>query len=127
MRSAKRVSSPYAPPCTMASTNTDDAHTMSATTEQKIASGWLAAIDTTTDNGTTMRTMVRDIGDGTSSEAKTPVHKNQPHVSATHATARDASSAMVCHGDASARRTHASRTTATRMRSGRSGGVLPYL
>jgi hypothetical protein len=84
---------------------------MSATTEQKTANGWLATTDTTTDNGTTVRTMVRDIGDGTSSEAPTPVHKNHPHVRTTHATERDASSAMVCHGDKSASATHAAIAT----------------
>jgi hypothetical protein len=105
----------------MASTNTGDAYTMSATTEQKTASGWPATTDTTTDNGTTMRTMVRDIGDGTSNEAPTLVHNDQPHVRSTQQTERDASSAMICHGDDNARITHANRTTDTTMRSGRSG------
>ena len=108
----------------MASTNTGDAHTMSATTEQKIASGWLAAIDTTTDNGTTMRTMVRDVGEGTSNDAATLVHNNQPHVRSTQLTERDASSAMVCQGDAIAMVTHAITATDTAMRSGRSRGCL---
>jgi hypothetical protein len=95
----------------MASTNTGDALTMSATTEQKTANGWLATTDTTTDIGTTVRTMVRDIGDGTSSDAPTPVHKNQPHARTTHATERDASSAMVCQGDDKASATQAAMTT----------------
>ena len=105
----------------MASTNTGDAHTISVTTEQKTAMGWLATIDMTTDSGTTMRTMVRDIGDGTNKEAPTAVHNNQPHIRSTQLTERDASSAIVCHGADSARTTQAKRTTDTAMRSGRSG------
>ena len=105
----------------MASTNTGDAHTISVTTEQKTAMGWLATIEMTTDSGTTMRTMVRDIGDGTNKEAPTAVHNNQPHIRSTQLTERDASSAIVCHGAESARTTQAKRTTDTAMRSGRSG------
>jgi hypothetical protein len=84
---------------------------MSATTELKTASGWLATTDATTDNGTTMRIIVRDVGDGTSREAPTLVHNNHPHVRSTQLTERDASSAMVCHGDVSAVVTHAAMTT----------------
>jgi hypothetical protein len=94
---------------------------MSATTEQKTATGWLATSDTTTDSGTTMRTMVRDIGDGTNKEAPTVVHNNQPHVRSTQLTGREVSSAIACHGADSANTTQATRTTDTAMRSGRSG------
>ena len=102
----------------MASTNTGDAHTMSATTEQKTASGWLATTDMTTDNGTAMRMMVSDVGDGTSRDAPTHVHNNQPHVRSTQPTERDASSAMTCHGEASARVTQATIATQTNTRGG---------
>ena len=118
MRNAKRVSSPYAPPCTMVSTKTGDQHTTSATTEPKTASGSLAAMDMAIDSGTTMRAIVNDIGDGTRSAAVTPVHKSQPHVRSTHPTGREASSAMVCQGEDNARVTHAMTTTQINTRCG---------
>jgi hypothetical protein len=97
---------------------------MSATTEQKTATGWLATRDTTTASGTTMRTSVSDIGDGTNNDAPTAVQNNQPQVRSTQLTGRDASSAIACHGAESARTTQAKRTTDTAMRSGRSGRVF---
>ncbi|CAB4689162.1 unannotated protein [freshwater metagenome] len=104
----------------MVSTKTGDAHTIRATTAQKIAKGDASIVDTTTDNGTTIRTMVSEIGDGTSNDTATLVHNNHPHVVRTHATAREESSAMDCHGDDNARTAHATTTTAITMRSGRS-------
>lgn len=73
----------------MKSTKSGDEATINDTTAQKIATGAVECIDTTTDNGTTIRTMVSDMGDGTSNDAPTLVHSNQLHVSSTHATVRD--------------------------------------
>jgi hypothetical protein len=87
VRSENRFSSPYAPPCTNASTKSADEQMMNTTMEAKMASGAVATRETTMANGVMHRVMVRVMGEGTRKPMKTDVQHSQPHTARTTANA----------------------------------------
>ena len=103
MRNAKRFSSPYAPPCTMVSVNSDELVTTNIRIDEKIATGESAKNETTMARGAMVRTAVTDMGEGTRSAIATATHNAQPQVARTIDTASEWSAPAESHGAVSAR------------------------